>query len=66
MKAYVCMVCGFLYDEESADIGPDGKILTFGELNEEWTCPICSNKPDLFRETKSERIHDLANTERQS
>ena len=66
MNAYICTVCGFLYDDESANIGPDGKVLAFEKLNTDWTCPICGTEPDLFRKTESERTHDRSNSERQS
>ena len=64
MKAYICTECGLLYDDESADIGADGKILTFEQLNDEWKCPICGIQKELFGQTKSDRTHDLTNAER--
>jgi rubredoxin len=59
VQAYICSVCGFLYDDESADLGPDNKRLSFAELDDEWICPICGVKKELFKETESERPHDI-------
>ena len=59
MQAYVCSVCEFLYDDESAEVGPDGKLIPFEELDIDWTCPNCGVKADLFRPTTSERIQDI-------
>jgi rubredoxin len=60
MKAYICTVCSFLYDDESAEIGPDGKLMPFSELDyEEWSCPGCGVKANLFKETDSTRTADI-------
>ena len=59
MKAYICTVCGFLYDDESAEIGPDGKLIPFEELDFEWICPTCGVKATLFKETDSTRTTDI-------
>jgi rubredoxin len=59
MDAYICSVCGFLYDDESAEVGPDGKLIPFTELDFEWTCPNCGLKGTLFERTYSTRTTDL-------
>lgn len=59
MQAYICSVCGFLYDEESAEVGPDGKLVPFEELDFDWICPSCGMKKQLFLTTESTRIHDI-------
>jgi rubredoxin len=59
MQAYICSVCGFLYDDESADLGPEGNILSFEELEDEWICPICGIKKELFMPTESDRPQDI-------
>ena len=64
MQAFICTVCGFLYDEESADIGPDGKQILFEELDLEWGCPICGAKAEVFNPTDSERTKDITSEER--
>lgn len=46
---YVCRVCGYVYDPEAGD--PENNILpgtTFGELPEDWVCPICGAGKDAF------------------
>jgi rubredoxin len=59
MDAYICSVCGFLYDDESAEKGPDGKPIPFKELDFEWLCPSCGVKTDLFKSTESTRTQDI-------
>jgi Rubredoxin len=41
MKKYVCSVCGYEYDGD----------VPFGELPEEFTCPVCGVGKDQFEET---------------
>lgn len=53
MTNYVCSVCSFVYDEESAQRTPEQEIIPFRELDSEWTCPNCGVTPDLFREEKN-------------
>lgn len=60
MKAYICSVCGFLYDEESAEVSPDGHMIEFDKLDfDEWICPGCGVKANLFTQTESDRVHDV-------
>ncbi len=63
MQAYICTVCGFLYDEQSAHIGPDGKKIPFDQLDFEWGCPICGVKATLFIPVESDRVPDIPNSE---
>ena len=65
MQAYVCTICGFLYDEESADVGSDGKLIPFEELDFDWICPTCGNKADLFIPTESQRSPDIPTQEKE-
>lgn len=59
MQAYICTVCGFLYDDESANIH-DGKPVPFTELDfDEWTCPGCGVKANLYKPTDSTRTPDV-------
>jgi len=60
MKAYICTVCGFLYDDESAEKNLEGKIVQFEELDPEWICPGCGVSQKLFKETISDRTPDVA------
>ncbi len=51
MKKYVCIICGYVYDEELGDadagIAPGTK---FEELAEDWVCPVCGVGKDQFEE----------------
>lgn len=59
MKAYVCSVCGFLYDEETAKKNIEGVSVPFEELADDWVCPNCGVKQDLFVPTDSDRTKDI-------
>jgi rubredoxin len=42
METYVCLVCGYVYDEAAGD--PDYGIepgTKWDELPEDWVCPLC-------------------------
>ena len=41
MAKYVCSVCGYEYDEEVEGVA-------FADLEEDWTCPICSVGKENF------------------
>jgi len=46
---YRCTVCGYVYDPELGD--PDGGIapgVPFGELPDEWVCPVCGAAKSQF------------------
>jgi rubredoxin len=59
MKAYVCTVCGYLYDEESAKKNVEGKLISFEDLSDDWVCPVCAVNQDLFVSTDSDRTKDV-------
>lgn len=49
MKKYVCLVCGFVYDEELGD--PDNGIAPgtkFEDLPEDYVCPLCGVGKEEF------------------
>jgi len=60
MQAYLCSVCGYLYDDESAEISLEGKTLTFPELPTDWICPTCGASPDLFNPVDSDRTPNIS------
>ena len=60
MQAYICTVCGFLYDDESADHTQEGKPIKFRDLDFDWICPSCGVKGHLFKQTTSTRPPDIA------
>jgi rubredoxin len=59
VKAYICKVCGYLYDEQTAEKDAAKKAIPFEELAPEWVCPVCGIGPDLFEETFSNRPQDV-------
>lgn len=49
MKKYVCLVCGFVYDEELGD--PENGIepgTKFEDLPEDYVCPLCGVGKEEF------------------
>ena len=49
MEKYICLVCGYVYDEAEGDpvndIAPGTK---WDELPEDWVCPECGASKDEF------------------
>jgi len=58
MKVYICTVCGFSYDEESAERDTTGDPIPFNQLEAEWVCPNCGISPDLFNSAPSNEESD--------
>ena len=51
MKNFVCTVCGYVYNPEAGD--PDNNIpadVSFENLPDNWTCPLCGVGKDQFEE----------------
>ena len=49
MARYICDICGWISDEELGDEEdglPDGTL--FEDIPEDWECPDCGIKKDLF------------------
>lgn len=49
MKKYVCIVCGYVYDEALGD--PDSGIAPgtkFEDIPDDWTCPSCGVSKENF------------------
>jgi rubredoxin len=49
MDKYECTVCGYVYDPEEGD--PDNDIepgISFEDLPDDWTCPVCGAAKDEF------------------
>ena len=59
IKPYICSVCGYLYDIESAEKNIENNVIPFEELPDDWTCPDCGVNPDLFTQTDSDRTPDF-------
>lgn len=51
MKKYVCLVCGYVYDEEKGDmdngIAPGTK---WSDVPEDFVCPLCGVGKEEFEE----------------
>jgi rubredoxin len=58
MQAFMCTVCGYLYDDETAEKNLEGVTIEFRNLDPEWTCPVCGVQQDLFEPFDSSRIID--------
>jgi len=49
MDNYVCSVCGYVYDPEDGDPGNGVEAgISFDDLPDDWTCPVCGATKDLF------------------
>lgn len=59
MNAYICKVCGYLYDEQSAEKNIENQVIPFENLDPEWTCPDCGVNQELFEITYSNRPPDV-------
>ncbi len=49
MQDYTCTVCGYVYNQEEGD--PDSGIepgTPFGDIPEDWICPICGATKEQF------------------
>lgn len=55
MKKYVCMICGYVYDEAAgipaSGIAPGTK---WDELSPAWKCPLCGASKSSFKEVEEE------------
>ncbi len=49
MQKWICVICGYIYDE-AAGIPGSGIAAgtTFADLPEEWTCPECGSPKESF------------------
>ncbi len=48
-RKYVCVVCGYIYDEAEGD--PDGGLppgTRFEDIPDDWVCPECGASKDDF------------------
>ncbi len=49
MSKYQCTVCGYIYDP--AEGNPESGVVpgtSFGDIAEDWVCPVCSVGKDDF------------------
>ncbi len=59
MQQYSCSVCGFIYDQESAERTPENKIIPLTNLDPEWTCPNCGVNPDMFVPIEKDELAEI-------
>ncbi len=48
-QLWICISCGFIYDPAEGD--PDGGVLPgteFGEIPNDWFCPVCGARKTDF------------------
>jgi rubredoxin len=49
MDSYKCIVCGYVYDPSEGDSsGGIGPGVSFADLPDDYTCPICGAGKDEF------------------
>jgi rubredoxin---NAD+ reductase len=52
-RKFICVVCGFIYDEAKGD--PDSGLAPgtrWEAIPEDWSCPECGVKKENFEEIK--------------
>ncbi len=50
MERYECIVCGYVYDEDLGVVDQGiAKGTRFGDLPEDWTCPLCGATKEEFK-----------------
>jgi len=59
MNAYVCSVCGYLYDNETAEKNIENNPIPFEELDDTWMCPVCDVEQGFFKPFDSHRMPDV-------
>lgn len=48
-ELWLCPTCGYVYDAAKGDATQNiKKGILFGDLPEEWVCPVCKAKKDIF------------------
>jgi thiamine pyrophosphate-dependent acetolactate synthase large subunit-like protein/rubredoxin len=55
MAAWICQVCGYIYDEEKGEpltATPPGT--PFGDLPADWKCPVCGSGKEVFVRVEAE------------
>jgi len=59
MQSFLCTVCGYLYDIQSAERDVEGNVIAFENLDPDWVCPVCGVRLDLFNPVESDRVPDI-------
>jgi rubredoxin len=53
MSQYLCLPCGYVYDEEKQEKGADPKV-KFEDLPINWGCPDCGSRKYDFDKIEEE------------
>lgn len=48
MATYLCMTCGYLYDEEKGAVPDIPAGTPFDKIPDPWVCPICGASKKFF------------------
>ena len=52
MEKWVCVVCGYVYDEEAGDTDSGIAAGTkFEDIPEDWVCPLCGAGKSEFKKS---------------
>ncbi len=55
MAKYICVECGYVYDEEQGDADLSiKKGAKFEKLPDDFTCPVCGVGKDMFEKLNEE------------
>jgi rubredoxin len=49
LELYRCKICGYIYNPDKGD--PEAGVApgtTFGQLPDDWVCPVCGASKDQF------------------
>lgn len=50
MAKYICIACGYVYDEDEGDANCGIEPGTaFEDLPDDWTCPMCGVGKEMFK-----------------
>lgn len=56
MTKYRCKICGYIYDEDKEE-------LKFEDLNNNFTCPMCTVPKSLFEKVDEDKVEDKSTSE---
>ena len=48
MRTWMCLICGFIYDEEAGRPEDGIRRAPSGKTSPNWTCPDCDARKDDF------------------
>ena len=48
MNKWICVICGYIYDEAVGIAGVVAPGTAFADLPDDWTCPECGSPKESF------------------